>query len=99
MTQSYTLNQKKARGDFLLNVQEQKEQAETKGRSLYYDAWQRFKRNKIAMISLIFLGLMTLTVIIAPWFSPYYYADQNLAETSLSNEAKIICVSHAALNS
>ena len=84
MAESYTLNQKKARSDFLINIIEKHQNEVTKGRSLYYDAWMRFRRNKIAMLSLLMLILITLTVIIAPWFSPYHFADQNLLEISFS---------------
>ncbi|TNF67761.1 MAG: ABC transporter permease subunit [Gammaproteobacteria bacterium] len=84
MTESYTLNQKKKRSDFLLKVTENHTNEQTKGRSLYYDAWIRFKANKVAMTSLVILFLMTLTVIITPWFSPYHYADQNLSQISLA---------------
>lgn len=32
-------------------------------RSLWQDAWKRFQRNKLALISLVFLGLLTLTAL------------------------------------
>jgi len=30
------------------------------GRSLWQDAWRRFKKNRMAMISLCFIGLLAL---------------------------------------
>ncbi|MCF6767448.1 ABC transporter permease subunit [Thiotrichales bacterium 19S11-10] len=84
MTESYTLKQKKKRGDFLINVHKEHQEQITKGRSLYYDAWLRFRENKVAVFSLTILFLMVLTVIIAPWFSPYHFADQDLGEISLA---------------
>lgn len=80
MTQSFTLNQKKKNADFLTNIVEQSHDEAFKGRSLYHDAWLRFKKNKTAMISLVILVLIVLAVIILPWFSPYSYADQNLLQ-------------------
>ena len=37
------------------------------------DAWGRFKKNKLALISLIFLGIMILLAIFVPIISPYTY--------------------------
>ncbi|MCF6765288.1 ABC transporter permease subunit [Thiotrichales bacterium 19S3-7] len=90
MAESFTLNQKKAKSDFLLRITERQTCQLTKGRSLYYDAWIRFKANKVAMASLIMLCLITFTVIVAPWFSSYHYADQNLNEISLPPSIKHI---------
>ncbi|MGL4502300.1 MAG: ABC transporter permease, partial [Planktothrix sp.] len=36
-------------------------------RSLIQTAWRQFKRDKIAVLGLIILGLMILAVIIGPW--------------------------------
>ena len=44
-----------------------------KGRSLWQDAWRRFRRNKAAMASVIILLMITLFVIIAPMLVPYGY--------------------------
>lgn len=41
------------------------------------DAWRRLKKNPVAMLSLIFLVLIILFCIFAPYFSPYKYNDQN----------------------
>lgn len=45
------------------------------GRSLWQDAYRRFGRNKAAMASLIILGVMAIFVVLAPWLSPFGYAD------------------------
>lgn len=49
------------------------------GPSLTYaqDSWRRLKKNKVAIISLVILILITLLAIFAPVFSPYHYAEQN----------------------
>lgn len=43
------------------------------------DAWRRLRRNRVALVSLIFLVSMLLVGILAPWIAPYSYSDQNLA--------------------
>ncbi|MDR2008043.1 MAG: ABC transporter permease subunit, partial [Alphaproteobacteria bacterium] len=49
--------------------------------SVYRDALIRFKRHKMAMTSLLILGIIILMSIIAPYFSPfaYDYVDWNVA--------------------
>lgn len=46
--------------------------------------WQRLKQNRLALVGLCIIVCMIVLAIIGPWFSPYTYADQNLA---LANEA------------
>ena len=38
--------------------------------------WQRFKKNKFALLILIFLGLLYFVAIFADFFSPYRYDDE-----------------------
>jgi oligopeptide transport system permease protein len=45
------------------------------GRSLWQDAWTRLIRNKAAVVSLIFLGFVTLMAIFGPAFSPHPYDE------------------------
>lgn len=52
-----------------------------KGRSPGQEIWHRFKKNKAAMASLIFLVILILAVIFAPLLTKYNYSDQNLKET------------------
>lgn len=47
-------------------------------KTYFQDAWNRFKKNKLALVSLIFLAFMILCAILVPMISPYSYADQNL---------------------
>ncbi|OOR91200.1 peptide ABC transporter permease [Moraxella caviae] len=44
-----------------------------KGRSLWQDAWRRFRRNKAALSSGVILLLITLFVLFAPMLAPYGY--------------------------
>lgn len=46
---------------------------EVKGRSLWQDAWRRFRRNKAALISGVILLIITAFVLIAPSLVPYTY--------------------------
>jgi peptide/nickel transport system permease protein len=46
-------------------------------------AWQRFKKNRIAMVGAILFTLIVISVIVVPILSPY-----NLSEFELANKAK-----------
>ena len=50
-----------------------------KGRSLWQDAWRRFRRNKAAIASIIILALIAIFVTIAPMLMPFGYADTDWA--------------------
>ncbi|MBO4991066.1 MAG: ABC transporter permease [Firmicutes bacterium] len=43
------------------------------------DAWNHFKKNKLALISLLFLAVMVVLAIIVPMVSPYTYDGQDLS--------------------
>ena len=47
--------------------------------SYWRDAWGRFRKDRLAMIGLCFLILMTVAAIFGPIFSPYTYDGQNLS--------------------
>jgi len=49
-----------------------------KSRSPFQDAVREFRRNKIAVGGMIFVGIVILIAIAAPIFTPYHYATQNL---------------------
>ena len=46
------------------------------------DAWNRFKRNKLALVGLVFLGIMVVLAIFVPMLSPYTYDQMDI--TSLN---------------
>lgn len=58
------------------------------GRSLWADAWARLKANRAAVVSGIYLILMTLVCVAGPWFTPHefttIYQDYNRVPPSLS---------------
>jgi len=47
------------------------------------DIWNRLKKNKPAMISLVFIALLILCAIFAPYLTKYDYAKQTLMEAKL----------------
>lgn len=46
------------------------------GLTYWKDAWRRLKKNKLAMVGMVVIILMTLFAIFGPLFSPYSYSDQ-----------------------
>ena len=60
------------------------------GPSLGYwqDAWLRLKKDKAAMLGLIFILALLLFAIIGPAFSSYSYEDQNFMQANLAPSAE-----------
>lgn len=52
--------------------------APTAARSELNRAWARFKRHKLAVGSLIFIGLLIVVALAAPLLAPYSYSEQDL---------------------
>ena len=48
------------------------------GVSLWQDAWNRLRKNKMAVAGLITLILFCVLALITPWIAPYGYEQQNL---------------------
>lgn len=53
-----------------------------KSRSFFQDAWFQFKKNKLALVSLIFIIIVVLMAVFVPIFSKYSYDAQDLANTN-----------------
>lgn len=51
-------------------------------------AWRRFKRNKLAMVSIFVLALIVLAVVIGPIFTGYNYHEQNHVASGLLDSVK-----------
>jgi len=49
----------------------------------WQDAWRRLKKNRLAMIGLVVLIIITLLAILAPLFSGYDYETQNASAVNL----------------
>lgn len=54
------------------------EQQSYKTTSYLQDAWNRFKKDKMALVGLIFLVIMIVLCIVIPIISPYSYDEQNI---------------------
>ena len=52
--------------------------------SFWQDAWRRLKKNKIAMIAMVILIVITLFAFIGPFLSPYSYKEQIRGAENLS---------------
>ncbi|MGI9316506.1 MAG: ABC transporter permease [bacterium] len=48
------------------------------GRSLWNDAWERLKRNRLAMFGLLVVLLLIMVSLLTPWLAPYGYETQDL---------------------
>jgi peptide/nickel transport system permease protein len=55
-----------------------------KPRGQFADMWRRFKRNKLAMLGLIVVGILVVVALLQPLISPYDPYDQNLMNTLAS---------------
>jgi oligopeptide transport system permease protein len=53
-------------------------EAESRQRSLWYDALRRLTRNRAAVVSAVFIALIIFIAIFADVIAPYHYKDQNL---------------------
>ena len=47
------------------------------GTSLWEDAWNRLKRNKLAMFGLCVVSFAIVIALLTPWIAPYSYFEQN----------------------
>ena len=48
------------------------------GTSLWRDAWQRLKKNKLALFGLVVIAFLVVVSLLTPWITPYSYTEQNL---------------------
>jgi len=53
----------------------------------WQDAWRRLKQNKIAMVGLCVLAILTIMAIVGPWLNGYTYYDTNLKMKNLPPSA------------
>jgi len=54
------------------------------------DAWSRFRRNRLALLGLLLVALLTLSAALAPWLAPYDPGRQSLIEKRARPGAKYI---------
>ena len=48
--------------------------------SQWRDVWIRLRRNKLAMVGMVFAILLAVLAIFAPWIAPYDYQEQSIAD-------------------
>lgn len=56
--------------------------------SYWKDSWRKLKKNKLAIVGLIFVILITLGAIFIPWFSKHDYTTNNLMLTNQGPSAE-----------
>jgi peptide/nickel transport system permease protein len=54
------------------------------------DAWSRFRRNRLALVGLLLVVVLTLCALLAPWLAPYDPARQSLIEKRARPGAKYV---------
>lgn len=52
-------------------------------RTYLQDAWHRFRKDKLALCGLVFIGVMVLAAILIPILSPYTYDGQDMGARNL----------------
>ena len=58
--------------------QSDKKTRDKRPRSLWYDAFERLKKNRLATLGLGFILLQSVLAIFAPWIAPFPYEETNL---------------------
>ena len=53
------------------------QQAE-QGSSLWFDAWIKLRKNKLALVGFVILLFLIVVSLLTPWIAPYSYEEQNL---------------------
>ena len=56
--------------------------------SYWQDAWRRLKKNPVAMVSLVVLGLLVVLVIIGPYIRGYDYIAMNVVDKNKGSSAQ-----------
>ena len=56
--------------------------------SYWQDAWRRLRKNPVAMVSLVVLGLLVVLVIIGPYIRGYDYITMNVLEKNKGSSAQ-----------
>ena len=62
-------------------------QAYEQGASLWKDAWQRLRRNRLAVVGMAVLVFVVLSVIVGPWLSSYSYETQDRVKGAVAPNA------------
>ena len=68
--------------DLLDDSEKESEFVAMEGKTFLRDVWSRFRKNKLALASVVFLTAMVLLAIFVPVFSPYTYDGMDSAQTN-----------------
>ena len=52
----------------------------SKSRGPVWDGWRQFRRNGVAVAGGVFVLLVVILAVVAPWVTPYHYAALNTAQ-------------------
>ena len=71
--------------DFAPASKEEQEQITSMQEAVSYwkDAWRRLKKNKIAMVALVIIGVLVIFAVVGPYLSPYTYSQQIRGDENL----------------
>ena len=72
--------------------QSDKKTRDKRPRSLWYDAFERLKKNRLATLGLGFILLQSVLAIFAPWIAPFPYEETNLLLGPVSPNLTSSCV-------
>ena len=68
--------------ELLTGTEKNSEFISVQSRTYLQDAWSRFKKNKLAVVSLVFLAVMVLLAVFVPLLSPYAYDEMDPARVN-----------------
>ena len=54
-------------------------------KTYFQDSWARFKKNRLALIGLVFIAMMVLAAIFIPMFSPFTYDGQDMTARNVAS--------------
>jgi len=62
--------------------------SKVRSRTLWQDAWRRFRQNKAAISGAVIILTLVILAIGAPWIAPYHYAEGKIRENYAPPSAK-----------
>ena len=68
--------------ELLDDSEKESDSAAVESKTYLQDAWSRFKRNRLAMLGLVFLAGMVLLAVFVPLISPYTYDEMDFAQVN-----------------
>lgn len=69
------------------DLREASQRLQRPARSLWSDAWRRLRRNKMAMVGLVYLALLTVVALVAPLLAPHNPVRTDVAKAGIYRQA------------